>query len=63
MENLTKSQHGEIRQARGTLNMGTIPATKHPKTDKPLNPKVFTYYDIDKDDWRCFKIETFLGVA
>lgn len=44
-------KNGEIREARGTLNMNTIPFEKLPK-DTSLNRSNFSYYDLDKNDWR-----------
>ncbi|WP_438830672.1 hypothetical protein [Chryseobacterium artocarpi] len=33
------------------------------KTQKPPNPKVFTYFYVDINDFRCFKIANFIGLA
>lgn len=46
---------GTIREAWGTLNPSTIPATEATSNRKP-NPSVFTYFDTEKQGWRCFKI-------
>ena len=54
---------GSIREARGTLSVHVIPRDDAPKgtsTAKP-NFEVINYYDIDKKDWRSFKITNFIG--
>lgn len=43
---------GEIRPARGTTMMRYIPQSQHPKGIRPSSPKVATFYDLDKKDWR-----------
>jgi len=44
--------NGEKRPARGTLMMKYIPQDQHPKGIRPSSPKVATFYDLDKKDWR-----------
>jgi hypothetical protein len=56
-------EDGSIREARGTLSVHLIPRDDAPKgtsTGKP-NFGVINYYDIDKKDWRSFKITNFIG--
>jgi hypothetical protein len=43
---------GEIRPARGTTMMKYIPQSQHPKGIRPSSPKVATFFDLDKTDWR-----------
>lgn len=43
---------GEVRPAKGTTMMKYIPQTAHPKGIRPSSPKVATFYDLDKQDWR-----------
>ena len=43
---------GEIRPAKGTTMMKYIPQAAHPKGIRPSSPKVATFYDLEKDDWR-----------
>jgi len=43
---------GEIRPARGTTMMKYVPQSQHPKGIRPSSPKVATFYDLDKKDWR-----------
>lgn len=52
---------GEFREARGTLNDLLIPNDDRPKGIVPerVNTSV-TYYDIDKKEWRSFRISQFL---
>lgn len=44
--------NGEIRPARGTTMMKYVPQSQHPKGIRPSSPKVATFYDLDKKDWR-----------
>ena len=52
---------GELREARGTLNDMLIPNDDRPKGIVPerVNTSV-TYYDIDKKEWRSFRISQFI---
>jgi len=43
---------GEIRPAKGTTMMKYVPPDQHPKGIRPSSPKVATFYDLKKDDWR-----------
>lgn len=44
--------NGEIRPAKGTTMMKYIPQSSHPKGIRPSSPKVATFYDLEKQDWR-----------
>lgn len=44
--------NGEIRPAKGTTMMKYIPQAAHPKGIRPSSPKVATFYDLEKQDWR-----------
>jgi WYL_2, Sm-like SH3 beta-barrel fold len=44
--------NGEIRPAKGTLMMKYVPQAQHPKGIRPSSPKVATFYDLEKQDWR-----------
>jgi|SRR5690606_5245688 len=48
---------GSIREAVGTLKASMLPATKG--TGKS-NPNVFTYFDVEKSQYRCAKIESLI---
>ena len=57
---------GSIREARGTLFWPLIPADKQPKTIdngqlKIDNYSIFTFFDLDKQEWRSFDIRKFIG--
>lgn len=52
-----EKKDGSARKATGVLN-----ASYERKTDKDPNPSVFTYFDIDANGFRCFKIENFLMI-
>ena len=43
---------GEVRPAKGTTMMKYIPQSDHPKGIRPSSPKVATFYDLMKKDWR-----------
>lgn len=44
--------NGEIRPAKGTTMMKYVPQSQHPKGIRPSSPKVATFYDLEKKDWR-----------
>ncbi len=44
--------NGEIRPAKGTTMMKYIPKNQHPKGIRPSSPKVATFYDLNKKEWR-----------
>jgi hypothetical protein len=45
--------NGEVRDVpRGTTMMKYIPQEQHPKGIRPSSPKVATFYDLEKKDWR-----------
>jgi hypothetical protein len=43
---------GEIRPAKGTTMMKYVPTDQHPKGIRHSSPKVATFYDLKKHDWR-----------
>lgn len=53
-----KVDTGEVREAKGTLELSAIPAELHPKgTGKhPETTNTVKYYDLDKQGWRSFDI-------
>ena len=59
-------QDGSLRDAKGTLHELLIPDDKKPKGDmsdsaaKPNN-KSIAYFDLDKQEWRAFSIDKFIG--
>ena len=58
---------GDIREARGTLDLSRIPAEHQPKPlsgapdVRPESYETFRYYDIDAEGWRSFRLENFIG--
>jgi len=48
---------GSIREALGTLKAEFLPASKG--TGKS-NPSVFTYFDVEKQEYRCARIESLI---
>lgn len=53
---------GTIREAYGTLAVKLIPSAESSSNRKP-NPTVQTYYDCEKESWRCFKIANLIRIA
>ena len=60
---------GTIREARGTLSPLLIPADKLPGASHQRNGEsglrqegqTFTYFDLDKQGWRSFRLDNFIG--
>lgn len=52
---------GEVRTAWGTLKDELIPNTDSGNRKK--NESVFTYWDSEKESFRCFKLANFLKVC
>ena len=57
---------GSIREARGTLFFPLIPADKHPKEKSQMSNvkcqiSTFSFFDLDKQEWRSFSIANFIG--
>jgi hypothetical protein len=52
---------GSIREAYGTLSENLLPATKG--DDRKKNDTVQTYYDTERQEWRCFKKANLLSIA
>ena len=50
---------GEIRHARGTLHPELIPGEHQPKNSPDYVPNYSTisYYDLDKQGWRSFRLD------
>ena len=53
-----EKKNGELRKAKGTLRV-----EYQNKTDKPQNPAVFTYYDLEADGFRAFQIQSLIKIA
>ena len=52
---------GSIREAYGTLKETLIPATGSDNRKK--NNTVQTYFDTEKQEWRCFKKANLMNIA
>lgn len=60
-----KKNDGTTRNAIGTLNEYILPRENMDKLRdvKRVTPKhLFTYYDVEKQQFRCFKRENFIGI-
>ena len=52
---------GTIREAQGTRNIDIIAeANSLPKGVIKDNDNVIRYYDVDKVEWRSFKVDNFI---
>lgn len=51
---------GSIREAYGTLQMSVLPATKG--TGRKANETLQTYFDTEKQEYRCFKKANLISV-
>ena len=51
-----KKLDGTLRTAVGTTALTMIPIQNHPTGEKPASPKVVTFWDIEKESWRCVSI-------
>lgn len=55
---------GTIRRAHGTLDSSILPPMDTTKTStRKVNPNVFVYYDIDKESFRSFIKDNFIGLV
>ena len=45
---------GSIREAYGTLKSELVPDTKD--SGRKANPTLQTYFDTERQEWRCFKV-------
>ena len=54
----------EPRQARGTLHPELIPEDKKPKGSPDYKPNwgTMAYYDLDRQDWRSFRLDALYNV-
>ena len=46
---------GTTREAWGTLKSSLIPQPQRNGSDRKKNDTVQTYFDTEKQEWRCFK--------
>ena len=45
---------GSVREAYGTLKSELVPEVKD--SGRKANPTLQTYYDTERQEWRCFKV-------
>lgn len=51
---------GTVREAHGTLSASVLPATTGGRRRE--DPTLLTYFDTDKQSWRCFKKANILTI-
>lgn len=58
-----KKKDGSVRKAKGTLKDELLPETdKDDKRKKNLSKECFYYYDLKRDDFRCFLKDNFIEI-
>jgi hypothetical protein len=60
-----KKSTGELRTMRCTLNGQYLPEQTQAQASrqKEFNPEVVSVFDLDKQDWRSFRIDSVVEVA
>ena len=48
---------GSLRHVRGTRNLNMIPFDQHPKGIREIPTDVLTFFDLEKEQWRCLRRE------
>ena len=58
-----KKKDGSVRKAKGTLKDELLPETdKDDERKKNLSKDCFHYYDLKRDDFRCFLKDNFIEI-
>ena len=58
-----KKKDGSVRKAKGTLKDELLPETdKDDERKKNLSKDCFYYYDLKRDDFRCFLKDNFMEI-
>ena len=57
-----EKKDGSIRKAKGTLKKSLIPEIDKDSKKREFPDDCFGYYDIDREDWRMFLRDNFIGV-
>lgn len=52
---------GSLREAYGTLKESLLPKTTG--SNRKQNASVQTYFDTEKQEWRCFKVANLVRIA
>ena len=50
-----RTKAGNLRIAKGTVNLDYIPQEFHPKGGE-ASPKVVAFFDLEKGGWRSFQV-------
>lgn len=63
-----KKKDGTTRDAVGTLRRDLMKLADgslwEPKGEqKPENPTIVKFFDVEKQDWRCFSCVSFIGIT
>ena len=63
VEFIYKKKDGSVRKAKGTLKDELLPETdKDDERKKNLSKDCFYYYDLKRDDFRCFLKDNFIEI-
>ena len=58
-----KKKDGSVRKAKGTLKDELLPETdRYDERKKNLSKECFYYFDLKRDDFRCFVRDNFLEI-
>ena len=58
-----KKKDGSVRKAKGTLKDELLPETdKNDERKKNLSKECFYYFDLKRDDFRCFLRDNFIEI-
>ena len=58
-----KKKDGSVRKAKGTLKDELLPETdRYDERKKNLSKECFYYFDLKRDDFRCFIRDNFLEI-
>jgi hypothetical protein len=58
-----KKKDGSVRKAKGTLKDELLPETdKDDERKKNISKDCFYYYDLKRDDFRCFLKDNFIEI-
>lgn len=57
-----KKENGEVREAVGTLNPSYIERALRGKGVRKVKKATQVYYDVEKNEWRSFRVENLIGI-
>jgi hypothetical protein len=58
-----QKKNGQLREAIGTTKLEAIPNEKHPQGIRQSPPSVVTFFDIEKQSWRCVSVASKMWAA